>query len=172
MCAHTNAPRHALSREEAHHARLRSARAAPRWLMSVHTLWKPTAPARRPSPSVHGRAPTCQPWPPASSRRSRERTRERATARSLSGRSAPRALAACTRRAALVGVVSCPMEAHCASESTLSLGARPCSDVPAVASNEQPAFACAHTRTRQRTLSLGRRRTTRAYGVRALRRAG
>ena len=36
----------ALSWEEAQHARLRRARAAPRWLHSVHALWKATAPAR------------------------------------------------------------------------------------------------------------------------------
>ena len=56
-----------LSREEAQHARLRRMRASPRWLDSVHDLWKPTALARRPSPSVHGHSPTCQPWPPTSS---------------------------------------------------------------------------------------------------------
>ena len=154
-CAHSErATARSLSREEAQHARLRRARAAPRWLESVHALWKPTAPARRPSPSVHGRAPTCQPRPPTSSWLARVRKRTRHRALSLSGGGAARALAACARRAALVGVGPCPMEAHCASETALSLGARPCSDVPAAASNEQPAFACAHTRTRHRALSL------------------
>ena len=38
VCAHAIAPLHALSREEVHHAHLRRARAAPRWLESVHTL--------------------------------------------------------------------------------------------------------------------------------------
>ena len=98
--------------------------------------------------------------------------RKRATARSLSGGGAPRALAACPRRAALVGVSSCPMKAHCTSDTALSVGARPCSNVPAAASNEQPAFACAHTTTRRRTISLGRRRTTPVCGVRAPCRAG
>ena len=84
-CAHTR-KRHAraLSREEAQHARLRRARAAPRWLESVHALWKPTAPARRPSPSVHGRAPTCQPRPPTSSLLAHVRKKKRHCARSLS----------------------------------------------------------------------------------------
>ena len=207
-------------------------------------LGKPTAPARWPSPSLHGRAPTCQPGPPTSIRRSRVRTRERATTRSLSGGGTARALAVCARRAVLVVVgprpmkarcasetalslvaqpcsdvptaatneqptfarvcahanapprvlsreeaqharlrhphatphwlasVYFPTEAHCASETALSLAARPCSDVPAGASNEHPAFACAHTRTRHHALSLGRRHSTRACGVRAPRRAG
>ena len=55
-----------LCREEAQHARWRSARAAPRWLDSVPSLWKPTVPARQPSFSVHGRDPMCQPRPPTS----------------------------------------------------------------------------------------------------------
>ena len=38
VCAHANAPTRALSREEAQHTRLRRARAAPRWLESVHAL--------------------------------------------------------------------------------------------------------------------------------------
>ena len=64
------------------------------------------------------------------------------------------------------------LEAHCPIETALSLGARPCSDVPVAASNEEPAFECAHTRTRQHALSLGRRHSTCACGARALRRAG
>ena len=81
------------------------------------------------------------------------------------------ALAARARRAALGRVGSGHMEAHCASETALSLGARPCSDVPAAPSNKQPAFACARTQTRLRLLSLGRRRSTCACGVRVPRRA-
>ena len=112
MCARKKAPLRAcsLSREEAQHARLRRARAAPRWLDSVQTLWKPTAPAGRPCPSVHGRASTCQPRPPTSRRSSRVRTRNRAPARSLSGGGAARALAACVRRAALVAIGLRPTE--------------------------------------------------------------
>ena len=56
-----------LSREEAQHARLRLARAPPRWLESVYTLRKPTVLAGRPSPSVHDRALTCESRPPTSS---------------------------------------------------------------------------------------------------------
>ena len=83
MCARNNAISRVLSL-----GRRRNTRAcgvcAPRWLESVPALWKPSAPARRLSPSVHGHAPTCQPRPPtSSSRHSRVRTRERATARSL-----------------------------------------------------------------------------------------
>ena len=56
-------------------------------------------------------------------------------------------------------------------ERPLFLGARPCSDVPAVASDEQPAFA-AHTSAPLRWLSAGRRRSTRACDARAPRRDG
>ena len=121
---------------------------------------------------VHNCAPTCQPGPPTSSRRSRVRTRERATARSLSGGGAARAFAACARCAAVVEVGPCHINAHSVSEAALSLGARACLDVPAAASDKQPAFACAHARTRHRVLSLGRRRSTRACGVRAPSRNG
>ena len=104
---------------------------------------------------MHGRAPTCQQRPPTSSRRSRVRTRERATARFLSGGGAARAFPACARCAAVVEVGSCPMNAYSVSEAALSLGARTCLDVPAAASDEQPAFACAHTRARHCALISG-----------------
>ena len=115
---------------------------------------------------------TCQPRPPTSSRCSRVRTRERATARSLSGGGAARALAACACLAVLIGVGPCLMEARCASETALSFGAQPSSDVSAAASNTQPAFECAHRRTCHRAISLGMWRSTRACGARAPRRAG
>ena len=94
---------------------------------------------------------------------------------SLSGGGAARALSACARRALLVGVGPCPMEAHRASETALSLGARPRSDVPAAAYNlQQAAFLrmCAGKSATARALSLGKRRSTRACGVRAPRCAG
>jgi len=173
VCAHANAPPPALSREEAHHAHLRRARAAQRWLESIHALRGFTAPARRHTPSVHGRAPTCQPRPPTSSRRCVcAHANAPPPALSLSGGGAPRALAARALGAALVGVSLYLMEAHCASEITLSLGARPCSNMSGAASKEQPPFECTRTRTHHRTFSLGRRRTMHACGVRAPRRAG
>ena len=201
-----------LSREEAQHARLRHARAPPRWLESVHTLRKPTAPARRPSPSAHGRAPTCQllsslgevgsalaplrslslgrrrstsacdvcaprragwsrlipydsplrhrngrlPWCTAVLRRSSPcphlvmgcacSALTRHCARFLSGGCAARAFATCARPAALVGVGLYPIEAHCARGTAVSLGAQPCFDVRAPASNEQLTCACAHVK--------------------------
>ena len=146
-------------------------RAAPRWWKSVHAFERPTAPAKRPSPTVHGCAPTRQPRPPTSSRRLRVRTRERATASSLERGDAARALAAHARCAALAGVCPRPMKPHCASETALSLGQRPCSGVAAVASNKQQAFACAHTRTRHRVLSRVRWHSTRGCGACALGRA-
>ena len=100
----------------------------------------------------------------------REHMRTRHCVLSLSEGGAARALAVCARRAALVGVVLCPVEAHYGSDSVLSLGARPCSDVPVAASNEQPASACAHTPPHHHTHSLGRRRTTHACDARARRR--
>ena len=105
MCARKSATARSLSREEAQNTRLRRARAAPRCLESVRALWKPTAPARRPSPSMHGRALSCQPRSRISSRLARVR-KKNATARSLSGGGAARALTASARFAALVGVGS------------------------------------------------------------------
>ena len=63
------------------------------------------------------------------------------------------------------------MKAHCANGTALSLGARPCSDMPAAASNEQMEFACAHTRSRHRTPPLMRSRSTRALATCARRAA-
>ena len=151
-----------LSRKEARHARLRCARAAPRWLASFFALWKPTTAAIQFSPSVHGRAPTCQSRPPTSSRRPRVRTHHRTITPTLSGGGAPRTLAMRARDAALVGVGPAVTEASYSSETSLSFGARPCSDVPAAASNEQPALACAHTPTHLRTYSLSEEGAPRA----------
>ena len=97
-----------------------------------------------------------------------------ACALSLSGRSAARALATCVRPAALVGVGPYPMEAHCASGTALSLGALLCSDVRAAASKRTAYLRmCARKkRLHARSLSLGRKRSTRACDVRAPRRAG
>jgi len=119
--------------EEAQHARFRSACATPRRLESTHALWKATAPAGRPSPSVHGRAPTCQPLSSLGEVGCACSALARHCARSLLGGGAARALATCARPTALVGVGPCPMEDHCPSRTSLSLSARPCSDVPALA---------------------------------------
>jgi len=125
---------------------MRSTRArgvcAPRWLESAPAIWKPTAPARRCSASVHRRAPTCLPRLPTSSFLAHVRKKKRHRACSLSLEKAQHARLRCVR-AALVGVGPCPMEAHCASETALSLGARPRSDVPAAVSNKQLSCACA-----------------------------
>ena len=89
-----------LSREKAQHARLRRVRAALCWLDSVPALWKPTAPARRRSASVHGRAPTCLPRLPTSSFLAHVREKKTPPRMlSLSGEGAARALAVCARRA-------------------------------------------------------------------------
>ena len=153
VCAHANAPARTHSWAEAQHARLRRARAALRWLQWAYALVKNTASARRPFPSVHGRAPTCQPRLQTSSRRLRVRTRKRATACTLSGGSAAPALAECARCAALVEVDPCYMKAHCASETVLSLGARPRSVLPDAASNEQSACACMQDKASPLSLS-------------------
>ena len=158
MCASKKAPLRALSlsREEAQHACLQRLRGAPLRLESPHAIWKPTAPATRPFPSVNGRALTCQPRPPTGSRNSRVRTRDSATARFPSGGCAARALAKFARRAALVRVGPYLKKDYCASETALSLGARPRSDMPAAASNGQLTFACAQEKKRHcaRALSL------------------
>ena len=168
----------ALSREEAQHARLRRARAPPRWLQSAHTLWKPTAPAGRPSRSVRGRASACEPRAPNEQLtcvRAQVRSAPTVRALSLSGGSAARALATCARPAALVGVGSYPMIAYCASGTAVSLGARPCSDVRAASSKRAADLrACASQNCANcaRSLSLRKKRSTRACDVRTPRRAG
>ena len=91
-----------LSREEAQHARLRRARAVPRWFESVPALWEPTVPTRRPSSSVHGCAPTCQPRPQTSRFLAYVRKKPSATARALS---------AGKRRSTLAGEVRAPRRA-------------------------------------------------------------
>ena len=78
----------------------------------------------------------------------RAHTRTRHCACSLSGWGGARALVARVRRAALDVVDICLLKGHCASERPLPFGARPCSDMPAAASIDQPVCACAHTRSR------------------------
>ena len=116
---------------------------------------------------MQGRAPTCHPWPPTRSPLSRDRARARHCARSLLGGGAARALAVRARSAALVGDGSRATGAHCTSETALSLGARPCSDMLSTASNKQPAFACAHTRTCHWACSLSGGGAARALAPRA-----
>ena len=67
---------------------------------------------------------------------------------------------------------SMPFEGHCTSEKALSFGAKPCSDVPAAASRAASLRVCAHAIAPLRSLSLRRKRITRACGARAPRRAG
>ena len=168
----------ALSREEAQHARLRRARAALRWLQSAHTLWKPTAPAGRPSPSVHGRALASEPQTPNEQLIcvcAQVRTAQIACALSLSGGSEAHALATCARPAALVAVGLYPTDAYCTSGTAVSLGARPCFGVRAACSKRAADLrACAsqNCANRARSFFLGRKRITRACDVRAPRRAG
>ena len=149
---------------------LRRARAAPRWLWSFYALWKGTAPARGLSPSVQRHALTCQPRPPAQPACAYAHTQSRHCARSLSGGGASRALAARARRAALVVVGPYP-KVHCTSKEPLPFGARRCFDVPAAASNEQPACACAHTRSRHCARCLSGGGAARALAARARRAA-
>ena len=84
----------------------------------------------------------------------RAHMRTRHCALSLSGGGAARALAVWARGAAPIEVGPVLIEANDSSEMTLSLGARPCCDVPAAASNEQQAFAREDTRPRHCALSL------------------
>ena len=126
--------------EETQHARLRRARAVPRWLWLVHVLCKGTAPARSIFLSVQDYAPTCQPWPPMSSRLWR-RTQARHCVGCLWGGGAARSLAKRARRDVLVVLSPCPKKEHCTGVKPFSLGARPCLNVLATAFNERPPFA-------------------------------
>ena len=152
-----------LSREEAQQARLRRAGALPRWLESVHILWKPTAPAGRPSPTVYDRASACEPRAPHEQPTcvsAQVRTAPTARARSLSGGSAARALATCGGPTALVGVGPYRTKDYCTSETTVSLDARPYFGLRAACSTraadlrECPSQNCAN-RARSRSLSGG-----------------
>ena len=124
---------------------------------SDHTRRKPTAPAGRPSPSVHGRDPTCQPLSSLGQVGCARSSLVSHCACAISGECAAHALATCARPAALVRVDPCLIEAHCASGTAVSLGARPCSDVRAPASNERVTCAskCSLNRTRSLFLSGG-----------------
>ena len=75
--------------------------------------------------------------------------RTRRCAGCLSGGGAARELAARARHAAMAVVGLCYMQGHRTGERPLSFGARPWCDVPAAASEGQPAFAW-HARARVR----------------------
>ena len=88
---------------------------------------------------------------------------------------AARALATCARPAALVRVGPYPMKAYPAGGTAAPLGARPCSGVQAGCSTRAAdlrARASPNCATSARSLSLGRRLSTRACDVRAPHRAG
>ena len=99
-------------------------------------------------------------------------TRARHCACCLSGGGTVRLLATRACRAALVVVALCTRQGHFISERPPSIGARPWCDVPATASNTQPALAlCARERATALAV-LGERRSTRACDARAPCRAG
>ena len=165
-CAHTRSRHCTLpSGEEAQHTRLRRARAARRRLESLHVPYEATAAARGLPPTVHGRAPTCQPRPPTPSKRRVSRGAG-VIARSLClGRR--RSTRACRARAK-----------HCAGCGRSKHYTRPlrqlevsllrCTAVLRYASPGLQRQACAVSREEQaplRALSLRRRRITRACGA-------
>ena len=93
------------------------------------------------------------------------RARERATALAVFRNEAQQACALATRarRTAPIVVASCMMQDHCTGEEPLFIGARPCCDVPAAASEAQPPFSRGeHPSAPLRSLSMGTRRSTRA----------
>ena len=96
-------------------------------------------------------------------------TRSRHCVISLSEGGEASALAARTRRAALAVVGPCSLQGHYTSERHLPFGATPCSDMPAAASNKQPACACAHTRSRHCARSLSGGGAAHALATRARR---
>ena len=126
--------------EDAQYARLRRPRAVPRWLWSVHALRKGTEPARSLSTSVQDRAPDV-PAVAFNEQPASRRTQARYCVGCLWGGGAARTLTTRARRAALVVIGPCPTKGYCTGKKPSPLGARPCSNVPAVASNERPPFA-------------------------------
>ena len=98
--------------------------------------------------------------------------RTRAGTRCLWREGAPHELAVRARHITLVVVGSCPVKGHCTGERPPSFGPRPWCDVPAAASNAKPAPRVSRSAGVLCSLSLGRRRSTRAFSVRAPCRAG
>ena len=132
---------------------------------------KGTASARGLSPSARGRGATCQLRPPTPSRLSRVHARARHCARCLSGGGAARELAARARRAALVVVGLCLERRLHRREA--SLLRRAAVVRRASCGLQEPAgFRVAYASAPLRSLSLGRRRSTRACCARAPCRAG
>jgi F0F1-type ATP synthase assembly protein I len=84
-----------------------------------------------------------------------KKSANRAHSLSLLGGGAARALPTCARRAALADLAPCATEAHCASGTAISLGARPCSDVRAAASKRAAYLRiCASKKSANRAHSL------------------
>ena len=115
----------ALSGDEAQHARLLHARAAPRWRQSINALWKGTARARSRPSSGQGRAPTCQPCPSLREVACACSALERLCTGSLWGRGLARALPTRARRTALATLGPRTMEGHCTSEKPPFLRRQP-----------------------------------------------
>ena len=83
------------------------------------------------------------------------RARERFTALAVYGEEAQHTRVRRARRAALVVIASCMAEGHSTGDKPHSIGARPCCDVLAAASNTQPTFAW-HARERATALAVSR----------------
>ena len=98
--------------------------------------------------------------------------RRRVCARCLWGGGAALELASRARRAALVVTGPHPANGAVPARGLLSFGARPWCDVPAAASNFKPAPRGSRGAGARCSLSLGRRRSTRACFARAPCRAG
>ena len=88
--------------------------------------------------------------------------------RMFADQSGSRAYRARARRAARVVVAPFSMEGHCTGETSLYFGARPWCDVPAAASEAQPASTWHAYSAPLRSLSIGRRRSTHACDARAM----
>ena len=146
--------------EEAQHSSLLRARAVPRWLWSVYAI-KGTAPARGLSPSARARGATCQLRPPTPSQRRVSRVAQ-ARLRSLSLGRRRSTRACCARAPCRAGCGrSMPKRTLRRREASL-LRRAPWCDVPAAASNAKPAPRVSRAQRALRSLSLGRRRSTRA----------
>ena len=136
----------AVSREEAQRASLLRARRASLIVVGSCT-WQGHCTDKR--PLSFGARPWCD-IPAAASQNQPVlpwHMRARYCACCLSGGGAVRMLASRPRRAALVVVGRCTRQGHRTVKRPLSFGVRPWCDVPAAASQNQPAFAW-HTRAR------------------------
>ena len=144
--------------------------------MALRPRWRSVTQVHAVQLSDGTKAASCQCPPPPDAARRPQSISKQISADFQSGSSALFKLVTPGSHAARIMVhLRRPFKRRCAGERSLSFGARSWCDVPAADSNVKPAAACRARRMVQaflRSVSLGRRRSTRASSVHAPCRAG